>query len=216
MRVFGVRLLLLKVSRVAQALLLVSCASISFAQGLDLDDPEVAKTIRSQYVYSPLLPDGSAFYNTLLMLNAMHSEIPKTADAWIQSEMGLDGEASQEFLWLMLDTLDSLDTNIKNFTQQTLCEAGIPKAVGDEIYPLFESIDDAREDLASDSLRIMRGQIDTDLGARLQQWLDKRKLNIAQVNFDYKKMYERKGASVDARLAAICNQLTRATGGNNK
>ena len=187
--------------------LVVISASVTNAQDMDIGNPEYENTIRVEYSNSPLLPDGVAFLVTMRMLDFLESDEPHSGTGWIQTEMGLDESDSQEFVNLLLSTFESVETEIEYVTSELGCVSGVPRVYGDDVYTVFEDMDDAREDIAAKHLHILKSEIGEDMAARLQQWLDLRKLSTSQVKFKHKESYELAGKSGDVTLAAICNRL---------
>jgi len=172
-------------------------------QGL-LNDPAYAKNIRTKYVRSNLLPDGVAFRSILVLVKAFNDEDPYDADFMVQSNMGLEGNESIVFKDLLLASLESLKSAESTVTQEMACEFGVPRASGEGVYPLFEAMDDAVDDLAAASLETLLGKLDADTAARLQQWLTIQKVNVVHVRFNHKEHYATAGMSADVSIANIC------------
>lgn len=182
-------------------------ASVSIAdetvQGL-LNDPAYAKNIRTKYVRSNLLPDGVSFRSILVLVKALDDEDPYDADFWVQSNIGLEGNESTVFKDLLLASLESLISAERTVTQEMACEFGVPKASGEGVYPLFEAMDDAVDDLAAVSLDTLLRKLDADTAARLQQWLTIQKVNVVHVKFNHKEHYATAGMNADVNIANIC------------
>jgi len=187
--------------------LLVISASAANAQDMNVGNPKYENTIRVEYSNSPLLPDGVAFHTTMRMLDFLESDDPYSGIGWIQTEMGLDESDSQEFLNLLLSTFESVETEIEYVTSELGCVSGVPRVYGDDVYTVFEDMDDAREDVAAKHVQILKSKMGEDMAARLQQWLDLRKLSISHIKFKMKAHWEQTGGDADARLAGICNRL---------
>ena len=182
----------------------------------DLEDSAAAKKVRVKYVHSPLLPDGIAFASTLRMLNLIHSHDPHSAFTWVWSNTGLDGEEAQELINLMLSTKKELDDQIDNRSREIGCELGVPRAVGEQVFSLLESMDDSRDILGSESLIAFKGKLDTETAARFQQWLDQRKVDITHVKTNHREVFESTGTSPDAMIAGICDALEQRAEGEQK
>jgi len=196
--------------RAAQALLLASCASLSLVQAQGISDEELAAAHRSSFDNSPELPDGLAFVATLRMLRAMESEEPELTVGLIETEMGLDSNSANKLADSLLAALEKFDSDESATVRETVCEYGVPKAVGDSAFELLDSMDDARAKLAERHLSAFRQTLKGDTQSRFQQWLEYRKLNIVHVTYDHKKMAELHGRdNMDGEVAGLCNMLER-------
>ncbi|MGH7927777.1 MAG: hypothetical protein ACREQV_08285, partial [Candidatus Binatia bacterium] len=128
----------------------------------------------------------------------------------IERGVGLTGAEAQVFLSDVLAAYDSFNADYDAYTKQLLCPTDEPRPVGDEIYPLFEAMDDAQETLGAKHLDAFSAEIGEERAARLHAWLASRKLSITHVKIRYKPNYEEARAIPDERLYDICERLDSA------
>jgi hypothetical protein len=167
-----------------------------------VDDP----TICAEYVQSADLPDGLAFFIVMTNLSAMNLVDRESAIDSIQEGMGLSPSESEQFLDHLLRTLDSLKIEHDNITRDLACT---PPPVGNEIYRVFEALDDAWETLGARYLAITKDELGEGNSARLQGWVESRKFSITHVMFRQKEPWEQSGGDPHEALLAICNGLDR-------
>jgi len=169
--------------------------------------PEIARTIRAEYVGSADLPDGLAFYIMVSNLSAMNSEDREWAIGSVQEGMGLSPSESGQFLDDLLETLDSLKVDHDNITRELACAPSRPPLARAEIYPVFEAMDDAWTTLGARYLAITRNELGQENSARLQGWVESSKFSITHVTFRNKERWEQTGGNPYEALRAICDGL---------
>lgn len=175
-----------------------------------LNDPEFARTVRTQFVQSALLPDGVAFHSIMRLAKYMQaSDDPEDAAGWVQSEMGFSDGLSSDFVDSLLAALNTLEAEIQAATRTMACLGPTPIKAGEDIYSLFEEMDDMRDDLAESSFDAFVGELDAKSAAAFQRWVDRQKLNVTHVKFKHKEHYESQGASADASLASMCVHMDK-------
>ena len=165
---------------------------------LDLSDP---RFVREAYVHDPALPDGLAFLSTIRFASYLGQQ---DAIAWIQTETSLSEQDAASLLHLMLGALEAINSDYDRFKRLLVCAPDRPRAVGNAIYPLFEALDDARADFASQHLAIVKSKLPANRATVLDEWLDQRKLSITYVKFRHKEVYEQQHHSPDEALANMC------------
>jgi hypothetical protein len=126
--------------------------------------------------------------------------------------MGLSPSESEQFLDVLLKTLDSLKVDHDNIARDLACTPSRPPLARDEIYPVFEAMDDAWTTLGARYLASTKDKLGQDNSARLQGWVESRKYSISHTTLRQKESWERTGGNPDEALAGICNGLN-ARGG---
>ncbi len=184
--------------------LLVLLPLCSVAQNMPLESPE---HVRAVYDQTSALPDGLAFVSTIRMLAVMNDADNASALNVIERGVGLTGVEAQEFLSDILAAYDSFNADYDAYTKQLLCPTNKARPVGDEIYPLFEAMDDAQETLGTKHLDAFSAELGKDEAARLHAWLVSRKHSITHVKIQYKPHYEEARAIPDEKLYDICERL---------
>jgi hypothetical protein len=197
------------VTRVLMAVL-ATCAATSasqntLAQEIDFGNPEFERTIRVKYVNSPELPDGVAFTLIMQVLEALNEDSRSDTVETIQLEMKLDKKEAEQFLALMLNTQLSYTEEVHKRSMEMACSLGVPRAAGNDVYSLFERMDDAVDDLGTEYLSAIVDEIGEKKAINLHKWIDRQKVNVVAVRYKHKEYYERRGASADAEIASICN-----------
>jgi len=181
------------------------------AQG-DLDDPEIARTIRAKYIQSANLPDGLAFYITMNTLSMMNSVDRESAIGSVQDNMGLSPSESEQVLDHLLRTLDSLKIDHDKISRDLACTPSRRPPAGDEIYSVFEAMDDAWGTVGRRYLAITKKELGQENSARLQQWVESNKFSIAHVMYRHKEHWEQTGGNPNETLLGICSGVNARLG----
>jgi len=180
---------------------------------VDLDDPEIARTVRAQYVQTAALPDGLAFYITINTLSMMNSVDRESAISSVRDNMGLSPSESEQILNHLLKTLDSLNIDHDNITRDLACTPGRRPPAGDEIYSSFEAMDDAWGTVGTRYLAITKKELGQENSARLQQWVQSNKFSIVHVFYRHKEHWEQSGGDPNLTLLGICEGVNARIGG---
>jgi len=168
---------------------------------------DVARTIRAEYHGTADLPDGLAFYVKMNSLSAMNSEDRESAISSVQYGMGLSPAESEQFLDHLLETLDLLKLDQDNVTRDLACNPSRSPPTGDEVFSVFEAMDDAMTTLGARYLASLKNELGRENSARLQRWVETGKYSIGSISFRQKEAWKQTGGNADERLAAICNGL---------
>jgi hypothetical protein len=191
--------------------------AIAQVNGVDLNDPEMQKAIRGQYVGSPNLPDGIAYISTLRMIADLNADDPETAEALIVDKMGLEIDAAREFAASLVASLEEFDARMDKRGGDIACDNGVPRAFGDDAFLLLDAIDDVSDAVSQQHFVEFKQTLGNNTAARLQAWVNASKRNINHIKFDQKKLALQTGISnVDAELSALCNALEQAKGGSKR
>jgi len=169
-----------------------------------------AETILVKYENSEDLPDGIAFSVTLLSLTYLHADHPNMALDLIAQEMELEQEEAELFRDRLVEINDAYREEVIAMQYDLLCSGGVAKVYGDDVYSVFHTFDVAKDALAEDYYYALKSELREDQSDKLTQWVDARKLNTTSIRFDYKKRYEQRGRSVDAKAAEMCLNMFEA------
>lgn len=188
-------------------LILSSSTVAQTANSVDQLDPEM---IREKFIHSSELPDGVSYRNILNVVKGMHDEDPTMAVYWIKSSMNTDLSQAEALVEVLLEAGRTLRERNNDAIRARACSHGIPVVTGEDVYSVFEEIDDLSDDVAWESLQDLKRDLGDEMAAGLDQWVQAQKQNIVHVKMNHKNAYQASGESVDARIAAIC---TRNPGG---
>ena len=119
---------------------------------LKIKGNEYRATIRKQYEYTDDLPDGISFSTTLASL--MHDQ---------QRDPAL---ATRSFRRKAL--IEKRDA---------LCDGQVPKVYGDEVYSLFERMDDYQDTLAEHYYLSVLDKLPEETAQRFEAWIDRAKMS---------------------------------------
>ena len=213
----------MKFLRLASSGLLFTCASVCMAkdpnsvpgaEALDLSNEEFANVARTSYSNSPQLPDGIAFITTIRAITIINGEEPASAEGMVMLRMGLDLDSAQKIITSMQIARDEYDSEVRNLIAEMGCDYGVPKVEGEPVFSLLESIDDAKDELATDHLVVFQEKLDANTAARFQLWLQKRKLSVVHINFNHKELAKVVGnTNVDAEMTTLCSELSQSAVG---
>ena len=198
---------------------LIMCPPIATAQvnGLDLNDAQMQKTIRTQYAGSPNLPDGIAYISIARMISDLNANDPETAELLVMDKMALELDAARKLVASMVASLNEFNARMTERGREIACENGIPRAFGDDAFSLLDATDDASDTLSEQHLVEFKETLDGDTTARLQNWMNVSKRSINHTKFDQKELALKGGVSnIDAELSALCTALEQSKGGPNR
>ncbi len=178
------------------------------AESDDLADPshegELADpTVRTKYVNSPDLPDGISFSALLMLLHGMRSD-PDTAADWVAQRMGIEKSEAAIMVRRLEEVSDQFDAAFAKMRMDVLCEKGIPRIYGNDVFAALERVEDARDAIAEEHYLTFAAQLSESEAEALQRWVDAHKLRTVATRHNYKELYEKHAASADAVVARIC------------
>ena len=166
-------------------------------------------TIRTKYVNSQDLPDGIAFAVSILGLVGSSGDNPEMAVAIIGQKMRLKEEDAEILRDRLAEINNAYWESVRDAQYELLCSGHVPKVYGDDVYDVFQTLDDVRDSLAEEKYLSLMSDLPEDYADRLGRWVDASKLNTTSIRFDFKKRYESTGKSVDAVAANICLEMSR-------
>jgi hypothetical protein len=131
----------------------------------------------------------------------------------VRKHMRLSQSESEQFLDHLLGELESIANEHDSITQDLACRSGKQALARDDIYPVFEALDDAWTMLGARYFAITRGELERESATRLQEWVESKKLSITHVTFRQKEHWEQTGGNPNKALSAICDGLNASKGG---
>src|SRR5690606_2254606 len=179
---------------------------LSFAQQ---SPPESGPPVRVKYDQTANLPDGLAFISTLRVLSEMSAIDTDSAIDLIQRGMGFSQDDAQSFLDLVLEMSRAYSADYDRQARLLFCSKEKPRPAGNNLYPLFEALDDSELPLGNKYLALIKAELSQDKAARFQAWLNSRKSNITLVRVRHKEHYEQLGRDPDQTVYALCEHLDR-------
>ena len=190
------------VTKMVSLMLLMAVALVAAAQ----ESAGVETPYRLQYENSPDLPNGIAFYMTLIELDHFNTRFgPAHAAAWVAQELELSNVDSHNFVSQALTTLYLNNTDVRAQEARLACQfagQGVDKKdqydALQQMYNIHIAIYDHYYDQTKASL-------DVKTGERLQQWMDDRKLNIGHMEIDFEKADSRSGRDSTVTLSKMCD-----------
>ncbi len=173
-------------------------------QGLGLDGISQAdreRIIRHEYHNSPDLPDSVSFHNILVSVTGADEEDRAFAVGLVQHRMGLSLGDAEQLVDHMIATFASFNAEMSEMVERLACSK---RHTGDQIYTVFESIDDVRNGLLTKHLAIMKSELSRDQTESFDAWLQMRKPHISHIEYRHKEAYEFYGANAETTLETIC------------
>ena len=193
---------------VAIALLLaVSFAAI--AQEATLGEPPYFV----KYDYSPDLPNGIAFFMTLLMLDSFHTDSGGVDSvAWVAQELELSDDESQVFVSEALTMLYLIRTDVTAQLASHSCQFAGSKVSRKEKYAAMQQMYNVEKAIYDHYYEQLKASLDSNSSDRLQGWMDKRKLNIGHYEIDFEKADKRSGRDSTEILSKLCDRPSKVAG----
>ena len=161
-------------------------------------------TIRREYSNTADLPDGVSFSVTLAFLMNMKSSDPAEAMHFVMQKMVVSNVDAGHILDLLSAAHESLRKQVLAKRRDALCAGATPRVFGDEVYSLFEELDDHQDAEAEKLYRSVLEEMSAENAEKFRTWIDGAKLSTVSVRYNHKKHYEYMGAIGDTRAAELC------------
>ena len=161
-------------------------------------------TIRREHSNTAELPDGISFSVTLASLMSMKGSDPIEATHVLMQKMVVGKVEAGHILDLLSAGYESYKKQIFAKKQMELCAGAIPRVYGDEVYSLFEELDDYQDAVAEEVYRSVLEELSAENAEKFRAWIDRAKLSTVSVRYNHKKHYEYMGAIGDTRAAELC------------
>ena len=186
------------------ASIMVLLAVTSVASGQTVDPNEDSNRDTNRFTGDDL-PNGTAFYMTLLQLDHFNTRFgPADAAAWVEQELGLSKFDSATFVSQALTTLYFIDTDVKAQTVRLACEFSGPGVDKTDQYAALQQMYDIHKAITDHYFDRTKANLDAETGERFQKWMDERKLNITDVEIDFEKSYQKSGKDPAVTLSRLC------------
>lgn len=189
--------------------ILMFCLLFASAHGIcgqnsGIDANSSADATQEENRQSQQIPDGLVFFQTLQRLGLAGSPADESSVELVKSKMGLDENEARDFIYLMTSTRRFVEAETVGVEERVGCVSGVPRAGGNEVYPILDAIYDEMINIAAAHLQLLKKNVGPENATKLQQWLDRQKPGNSYSKIDYKEHFERRGVSPDEILARIC------------
>ena len=158
-----------------------------------------------EYDQSPDLPNGIAFYMTLLTLDSFHTDSNGVdSAAWVAQELELGNVDSHSFVSQALTMLYLMQADITTQLTNHSCQFAGANVSKKEKYAALQqsyNIENAIYDQYYDQLK---AGLAPETSERLQRWMDEQKLGIGHYEIDFEEADRRSGKDSTETLAKLC------------
>lgn len=174
--------------------------------GFSVDDREARyrATVRNEFQNSEDLPDGISFSTTLASLMHLRRSDPDVATQIVMQEMGINRNDSLEVINMLSSASQSFRRKVLVEKRDALCDGEVPRVYGEEVYSLFEKMDDYQDAAAEQYYLAVVQKMSETNSRKFQDWIDRAKLSTVSTRYKQKEHYEFSGAIGDTRAAELC------------
>lgn len=163
---------------------------------------------RLTYENSPDLPNGIAFYMTLLTLDSFNTEFgPADPAEWVAQELEMNIVDSHAFVSQALTTLYLINTDVRAQEERLACEFVAPGVSKKDKYAALQQTYDIHKAVYDHYYDQTKAGLDADTGERLQEWMDEQKLNTSHMEFDFEKMDQQTGRDSTVWFSKLCKEV---------
>ena len=194
---------MLPTSTTAAIMLLLAITSVASDQESSANSlPSVQR-----YEGSPDLPNGIAFYMTLLRLDHSNTQFGPADPAYqVEQELGLNNVESHAFVSQALTTFYLIKTDVRAEENRLACEFAGPNVSKKDQYNALQQMYDIHKAITDHYFEQTKANLDAETAKRLQQWMDEEKLTIVHVEFDFEKADQLSGRDSIVTLSKICER----------
>jgi hypothetical protein len=158
-----------------------------------------------EYDNSPDLPNGIAFYMTLLTLDHFHTESGGVdSAAWIAQELELSKVDSQSFVSQALTTLHLINADVTTQLTRHSCQFAGAEVSKKNKYAALQQTYDIHTAIYDHYYDQLKAGLDSDTGERLQRWVDEQKLKTGHNEIDFEEADKRTGNDSTETLSMLC------------
>jgi len=191
---------MLSITKIVTIVLLVAITSVGFGQASETP-------YKLKYENSPDLPNGIAFYMTLIYLDHSNTRFGAVdAAASVAHELGLSNVDSHNLLYQALTTLYFINTDVKEQLTSHACHFAGPSVAKTDKYAALQQTYEIHTAIYDHYYDQTKASLDPNIGERLQQWMDERKLNIGHFEIDFEKADERIGKDSTVTRSRLCEE----------
>ena len=187
-------------------MLLLAITSVALGQELDLPQKNKIPYL-VKYEFSPDLPNGIAFYMTLLTLDHFNTQFGPADPAYsVEQELGLNNVESHAFVSQALTTFYLIKTDIRAEENRLACKFAGPNVSKKDQYIALQQMYDIHKAITDHYFEQTKANLDAETAERLQQWMDEGKLGISHTEFDFEKSDQITGRDSTVTLSKICER----------
>ena len=194
---------MLQITKLVSIILLLTITTLAGVQESSANSlPSVQR-----YEGSPDLPNGIAFYVTLLSLDHSNTQFgPADPAGWVEQKLGLSNIDSHTFVFRALTTLYLINTDARTQTARLACEYAGPNVSKKDKYAALQQMYDIQKAVEDHYFEQTKANLDAETAERLQQWMDDSKLNIGHTEIDFEKADQQSGRDSTVTLLRLCGK----------
>lgn len=191
----------LHVTKVVSVTLMLAITCVATAQ----EPTRAVLPYLVEYDNSPDLPNGIAFYMTLLTLDHFHTESGGVdSAAWVAQELELSDVDSHNFVSQALTTLSLINADVSTQLARHSCQFAGAEVTKKNKYSALQQTYDIHTAMYDHYYDQLKAGLDSDAGERLQRWIDEQKLNTGHYEIDFEEADKRSGNDSTGTLAMLC------------
>ena len=197
--------MILPANGVVTGLLSYFVCSIAFAQTVEVDSRfEEHKIV--EYNNTLQMPDETVFGVTLQFFDDLPDEM---AEGILARDSGLGETASRDLLSRLRATKAAIDSDQMSARTEIGCTSqGTQRVYGNNVPQVLQAMEDSDTAILAEHLAQLKDDIGDDESAKLQKFLDRRKLQSSSARHDIVKGMAAMGETGDSLLAALCAKWT--------
>ncbi len=194
---------MLQITKLVSIILLLTITPLAGAQESSANRlPSVQR-----YEGSPDLPNGIAFYMTLLSLDHSNTQFGPADPAYqVEQKLGLNKVDSHTFVSRALTTLYLINTDARASKARLACEYAGPDVSKKDKYAALQQMYDIQKAVTDHYYEQTMANLDAETAERLQQWMDDSKLNIGHTEIDFEKADQQSGRDSTVTLLRLCGR----------
>lgn len=194
---------MLQITKLVTIMLFLGNTPLASAQ----ESPGNRLPLVQRYDGSPDLPNGIAFYMTLLSLDHSNMEFGPADPAYqVKQKLGLNMVDSHTFVSQALTTLYFINTDTRAEENRLACEYAGPNVSKKDKYAALQQMYDVQKAVTDHYFEQTKANLDAETAERLQQWMDDRKLNIGSTEIDFEKADQQSGRDSTVTLLRLCKR----------
>ncbi len=192
---------MLHVTKVVSVTLVLAITCAAIAQ----EPTRVELPYLVEYDSSPDLPNGIAFYMTLLILDQFHTRSGGVdSAAWVAQELELSNVESHSFVSQALTTLYLIETDVRTQLTGHACRFAGKEVSKKDKYAALQQTYNIHNAVYDHYYDQFKANLDSDTGERLLRWMDERKLNTGHYEIDFEEADRRSGKDSTETLSMLC------------
>ncbi len=194
---------MLQITKLVSIILLLTITPLAGAQESSANSlPSVQR-----YEGSPDLPNGIAFYMTLLSLDHSNTQFGPADPAYqVEQKLGLNKVDSHTFVSRALTTLYLINTDARAQEARLACEYAGPDVSKKDKYAALQQMYDIQKAVTDHYFEQTKANLGVETAERLQQWMDDSKLNIGHTEIDFEKADQQSGRDSTVTLLRLCGR----------